>query len=296
MKITVFISIFSILIIGTSCQNTSKTSPKKTNKQAYSDQDPVAHHQVALEVLAASKAWIEAFNVGNIDYCSRIYMDNAIVQASPLGIQKGKKAIGDFWTSFVQGGAGNLVYDKLSIEVVNDSICLLAATWSMNIGHGNIYQEKWVKKAGQWRLSYDDFELLEEFAIPQKTSKNPLASHQALEDVIIVSMNWIQAFNAQKGSLCGALYTQDAVMNAAPFASLQTRENIEPFWDKLITDGAQQLIYYKPTFKAIADHQVLLSSNWSMNIGEGKIYQERWTKSKNQWRLAYDEFEVLQQY
>jgi hypothetical protein len=40
----------------------------------------------------------------------------------------------------------------------------------------------------------------------------------------------------------------------------------------------------------------ILSSDWSMNIGEGKIYNEKWEKKDGKWKLSYDEFEVITQY
>ena len=60
-------------IVTTACKPTTiKEEPVKV--QAYQEHSPTKHHEVALEVLAASKAWIQAFNKANAEACvKRIY-------------------------------------------------------------------------------------------------------------------------------------------------------------------------------------------------------------------------------
>ncbi|KAB1154239.1 hypothetical protein F7018_14800 [Tenacibaculum aiptasiae] len=266
------------------------------NTQAFSTYKPTAQHKVALEVLKASKEWIANFNKGNAKACVNGYTQNAVMNAQPFGVKKGKKEISEFWTPFIQSGASNLIYTNVQIEVANKTTAFLSANWSMNVGRGIIYQEKWVKKEGKWLLSYDNFEVLEKFKTPQENKTNPIAGHLALEEVIKASIQWIQGFNAGKGAVCGNGYSEKATMNAVPFALLNAKKDIQGFWTQLIAKGAKNLIYNNPIFTAKTANSVTLSAQWSMNIGEGKIYLEKWEKVNGEWLLTYDEFQVLKQY
>jgi len=257
---------------------------------------PVAHHKIALEVLEASKKWISSFNNGNAESCVQGYAQEAVMSAMPYGIKKGVKEISEFWTPFIKSGATNLVYSNVSIEVADNATAFLSANWSMNVGRGIIFQEKWEKIEGQWLLTYDNFKVLEKFEAPRDNNANPIGSHIVLEEVIKESMKWIKGFNAGKKEVCGNGYTDNATMNAMPFASVQGKASIEDFWEKLIADGAKNLTYHNPIFTVKTDTSVLLSSNWSMNIGEGKIYLEKWDKLDNTWLLTYDEFQVIKQH
>lgn len=285
---------FSLLL--SVCVQSQTTTVKEKVVQRYSDQKPTAHHKVALEVIQASKNWITSFNEGNIKEVLQGYAPTAVLSAMPFGIKNGIKDIKEFWTPFIKSGATNLVYTELKIEVVNETTAFLSANWSMNVGRGVIFQEKWKKEDGLWVLTYDNFEVLEQFETPQKNIADPIASHIALEEVIIASIHWIQGFNAGASDVCGNGYFMDATMNAVPFASINGKEGITGFWTELINQGATNLIYHNPIFKVITDNSVVASSQWSMNIGEGKIYQEKWIKKEGTWLLSYDEFQVLQQY
>ncbi len=268
----------------------------QTSQQRYTDQEPNAHHKVALDVIAASKEWIANFNQGNTKEVAQGYVQTAVMSAMPFGIKKGIKEIDNFWTPFIKKGATDLVYTELSIEVVNETTAFLSANWSMNVGRGVIYQEKWEKLNGKWVLTYDNFEVLEQFKTPKKRNNTTPVSHNQLEEVIKASIEWTNGFNTGKGNICGEGYFDNATMNAVPFASINGKEGIESFWTKLIADGAKNLTYNNPTFKMVTDNSATLSSNWSMNIGEGKIYQEKWENKNGTWRLSYDEFKVLKKY
>lgn len=282
-------------IIGFSSYG-QKTNIEKAPKQSFVEHTPTAHHQTALEVLKASKDWIRNFNAGNVEACVMGYDATAILSATPYGLKKGTQEISGFWTPFMASGATNIIYTNVSIEVVNDTTAFLAANWSMNVGRGVIYQEKWEKKEGKWVLTYDDFEVLEQFKTPKENRTGPTASHTVLEEVIMASIEWTNGFNTGKSDVCGNGYSENATMNAVPFASINGREGITGFWAKMISDGATNLTYHNPIFKAVTENSVSLASDWSMNIGEGKIYQEKWKKQDDKWFLTYDEFQVLKQY
>jgi len=278
-----------------SCQENEQVKNLEL-KQSYTEHSPTLHHEIALEVLSASKRWIKDFNAGNIEGCIKGYSSTAVMSAMPFGVKQGIKEISEFWTPFIKSGATNLVYTGVSIEVANETTAFLSANWSMNVGRGIIYQEKWEKKEGQWLLAYDNFQVLEQFDKPKENNTNPIASHIVLEDVIKVSKHWIQGFNSGNASVCGNGYSENATMHAIPFATINEKEGIYNFWRKLIADGATNLIYHNPKFKMTANNTASLSSQWSMSIGEGKIYQEKWEHINDKWVLTYDEFKVLKQY
>ncbi len=289
------VTAITLVIAFTSCIRQDKTK-KAPVTQSYQEHGTTAHHEVALEVLSASKNWIEQFNKGNTRACLDRYDNNATMSAMPFGIKKGIKEISEFWTPFIASGATNLIYTNVRIEVVNKTTVFLSANWSMNVGRGVIYQEKWEKKDGEWVYTYDNFQILEQFKTPRPNTTNPVASHIALEEAIKTSITWTNGFNSGKSAICGNGYSDNATMNAVPFASINGKEGIKGFWAKMMQDGAKNLIYHNPTFKAITNKAVVLSSQWSMNIGEGNVYQEKWEKKDGKWVLTYDEFEVLTQY
>lgn len=288
--------IMLLVIIGfLSCKQESIIK-KPQITQSYIEHSPTAHHNIALDVLQASKEWISNFNNGNALACVQGYDTNAVMSAMPFGIKKGVKEIADFWTPFIKSGATNLIYTDVRIEVANETTAFISANWSMNVGRGIIYQEKWELIDGKWLLTYDNFKVLEQFEKPKENTTNPIASHLILEDVIKASIKWANGFNLGKGDICGNGYSENATMNAIPFASIHHKKEIQDFWTTMITDGAKNLTYHNPTFKVTTDTSAFLSSNWSMNIGEGNIYQEKWELIDGEWLLTYDEFEVLKQY
>lgn len=296
MKVAFFVSVSLIIFNLCSCSPSETIKETESIQQSFQEHSPLAHHQVALEVLEASKNWINAFNNGNGQACVDAYSENAVMHAIPFGVKKGTKEIMNFWKPFIASGANNLVYTNVRVEVANESTAFLSANWSMNVGKGIIYQEKWEKINDKWILTYDDFEVLEQFETPKENETPPTASHLVLEAVINASMTWTNGFNAQNSTICGSGYAKEASLNAIPFANLHDKEAIHSFWKKLIADGAKNLTYHNPSFQVLTPKRVQLSSSWSMNIGEGKIYQEKWVKENDTWLLDYDEFQVLQQY
>lgn len=298
-KILEMKAIFSIITILFCFNLTSfaqSEGVKLNNHQAYQEHSPLAHHHTALEVLKASKAWIDDFNKGNSQKCVDRYADNATMRAIPFGLKTDKTAISIFWQQFIESGASNLIYTNVKIEVVDEKTVFLSANWSMNVGRGVIYQEKWEKIDNKWFYTYDDFELLEEFETPRIKDTPATESHEVLKNVIEASIKWTNGFNNHESKICGNGYSKNATLNAVPFANVNDKDSIHKFWSKLIEDGGANLTYHNPIFEVITPTRVKLSATWSMNIGEGKIYQEKWIKENNVWVLGYDEFKVLKQY
>jgi ketosteroid isomerase-like protein len=118
------------------------------------------------EVLTASHQWIANFNNGKVDACVAAYLPNAIMEAKPLGTFTGTQEIEAFWHPFITSEATSLEYQEVSLEIINETTVHLSAKWRMNVGHGVITLEKWVKQPnGQWLLGHDAFEVLEQFPL-----------------------------------------------------------------------------------------------------------------------------------
>jgi len=115
------------------------------------------------EVLRRSEQWIACFNAGDVNACVAGYTKSAVMNAKPMGVFTGLKEIEGFWRPFMESGAGNLVYENIKLELVDNKTALLSADWSMNVGRGIITMEKWVKSNGEWLLEKDDFEVKEKF-------------------------------------------------------------------------------------------------------------------------------------
>lgn len=115
------------------------------------------------EVLEASKKWIESFNKADAETCSKRYLNEAVMEVRPTGKYEGRKEIYEFWNTFINMKATDLIYTNIKIEVVGENSAKLSAQWSTNICYGFISEELWVKVNGSWFLSYDDFTVEEQF-------------------------------------------------------------------------------------------------------------------------------------
>ncbi|NQY30363.1 MAG: MBL fold metallo-hydrolase [Flavobacteriaceae bacterium] len=132
-----------------------------------------------------------------------------------------------------------------------------------------------------------------------KMFKNPKKIERTIaeQEVLKASSVWIKNFNKGNVDYCVNHYTKDAVMTAKPFGTFKGGTAIDGFWDPFVKSGAGYLVYRNTIVKEINLTTVHLSSNWSMNVGEGIITKEEWVKgTDNVWLLKIDNFEVLKQY
>ena len=121
-------------------------------------------YEIETEVLEQSRKWIQDFNKRNIKGCVQAYTIDAVVNARPMGTFKGLGEIEGFWRPFIETGAGELEYSNVVLAVEDNNTVLLKADWKMNVGEGNIIQQRWVKGSdGKWLLAYDDFEFIEQY-------------------------------------------------------------------------------------------------------------------------------------
>lgn len=118
----------------------------------------------------------------------------------------------------------------------------------------------------------------------------------AEQEVLEVSRQWIASFNQGDVDACVAAYKPDAIINAKPYGSFQGTESIDGFWRPFMEAGAGDVVYSNVQVRAIDDQTVVLSADWSMNVGSGIITLERWEKQPDgKWLLDQDDFEVLKQ-
>lgn len=116
-------------------------------------------------------------------------------------------------------------------------------------------------------------------------------------EVLEQSRKWIQDFNNKNVNGCVEAYTIDAVVNARPMGTYKGLSEIEGFWRPFIETGAGDLEHSNVVMAVEDDTTVLLKADWKMNLGEGKIIQQRWVKkSDGKWLLEYEDFEILEQY
>lgn len=138
------------------CTNVSLSNAEKPS--------PAVVSKVRKQVSRASKAWINNFNAGKVDAIANAYTQDATMWAEPVTIVTGRRDIRGFWDALINNPdnpASNLKYRKTRIRVLSPTLAILSADWSMNIGGGIIYQEKWVKqKNGKWLLQSDHFDIL----------------------------------------------------------------------------------------------------------------------------------------
>ena len=120
---------------------------------------------------------------------------------------------------------------------------------------------------------------------------------QTSEDVLAASLLWIEAFNRGDVDACVAGYLADAVIEARPLGTFQGLAAIDGFWRPFMQQGAGALEYHDVHLRRVDAATVILSANWTMNVGAGIISCERWVKGvEHGWQLQEDRFEILEQY
>ncbi|MEI8608335.1 nuclear transport factor 2 family protein [Enterovibrio sp. Hal110] len=118
-----------------------------------------------------------------------------------------------------------------------------------------------------------------------------------LEDATAASKQWVEAFNRGDYQYIGDAYTMNSTMIAHPFGDFHGRPAITAFWQQLIQDGADDLVYIEPSYTLVDDKTMFVKSRWTMNIGEGHITLEKWVlEPDGAWRLLLDDFTVEKRY
>ena len=116
-----------------------------------------------------------------------------------------------------------------------------------------------------------------------------------INEVKLVSKNWVENFNKGNIKKCIDVYTDDALMIVKNKGDFKGKNAIKEFWLEL-TKKAKSISYFNTSFEFINNDTVHLKSNWKMDICEGIITLEKWQRQQSgQWKLIDDRFEVLKE-
>jgi ketosteroid isomerase-like protein len=123
-----------------------------------------------------------------------------------------------------------------------------------------------------------------------------MKNEKIIKDFSMYTLGWIKSFNKGDVEACINSYTDDAVMVVKNIGEFKGKKAIADFWYET-TKTANHIEYSNTNIKVINEKTVHLSSDWKMNIAEGVITLEEWSKQDdNSWKLVQDEFEILKQY
>lgn len=120
-------------------------------------------------------------------------------------------------------------------------------------------------------------------------------NEQTLIDAVNkASETWKESFNTGNAAGCAAQYEADAVMHARPFGTFTGTAEIQAFWEKLITDGFQDVQYINPKLEVVDEQSAILRSGWKMNNAQGVIHKELWVlQADGSAKLREDDFEAM---
>ncbi|UTW46637.1 nuclear transport factor 2 family protein [bacterium SCSIO 12696] len=114
-----------------------------------------------------------------------------------------------------------------------------------------------------------------------------------LNAVSAASERWKSAFNSGDAAGCAAQYEADAIMHARPFGTFTGTEQIQAFWENLISQGFSDVEYVEPKMDVVDANSVLLTSGWKMNNASGVIHKELWVlQAAGTAKLREDDFEA----
>ncbi len=107
--------------------------------------------------------WQVAFNLKNAAGCAKQYKEEAVMEAKPFGVFKGREAIQAFWQGIIDQGFSDVEYTDVEWTKADDEGFILTANWTMNKAYGVVHHEHWViDEDGEARLILDRFEVLGE--------------------------------------------------------------------------------------------------------------------------------------
>ena len=115
-------------------------------------------------------------------------------------------------------------------------------------------------------------------------------------EVLKASEKWVSNFNSRNTTEIANTYVEDAILVAKPFGTFNGRKAIAEFWTPFVESGATELKYSNIKVKVINQKKAIISANWHMNIGNGKVTKETWIKIDGQWKIVEDHFEVKEQF
>lgn len=120
-----------------------------------------------LNVLDVCKAgitsWQEAFNNQDAAGCAAQYIQDALMEARPMGSFKGRSEIQAFWQNIMDQGFKDVEYSDVNWQAEGTDGYILTSNWTMNKAFGAVHREYWqLQSDGKARLVSDVFEILGE--------------------------------------------------------------------------------------------------------------------------------------
>lgn len=104
--------------------------------------------------------WQKAFNQQDAAGCAQQYREDAVMEARPFGVFKGRKEIQEFWQGIIDQGYAEVDYSDVKWEPVKEGGYILSSSWTMNKAYGVVHSEHWVIDTdGKARLEKDLFEI-----------------------------------------------------------------------------------------------------------------------------------------
>ncbi len=118
-------------------------------------------------VLEACKAgiatWQKAFNKQDAAGCAAQYIQDATMEARPMGAFNGRSEIQVFWQNIMDQGFKEVEYSDVNWQKEGDDGYILTSNWTMNKAFGVVHREHWqVQADGKALLISDLFEILGE--------------------------------------------------------------------------------------------------------------------------------------
>lgn len=114
-----------------------------------------------LEVCKAGiAAWQQAFNNQDASGCAAQYTEDCVMEATPIGVFKGRDEIKACWQNIIDQGFTNVEYSNVNWQPAEDGGYILTSNWEMNKAFGVVHREHWiVEQDGKARLKSDSFEI-----------------------------------------------------------------------------------------------------------------------------------------
>ena len=119
-------------------------------------------------------------------------------------------------------------------------------------------------------------------------------SQEILDACKAASAIWKNSFNKGDARGCALQYAENTEMRAKPFGTYKGRDEIEAFWQDLISKGFAEVEYINEKWEPEGEDGYVLSSEWTMNKAYGLVHREYFqVQADGKALLVDDEFEVL---
>lgn len=135
-------------------------------------------------------------------------------------------------------------------------------------------------------------------AVNAQLPKHQAEAQAELDKAVLIavataSKNWKDAFNAGDAEAAAAMYEEHAVMVVKPFGIFKGRDEIQAFWNDIVSKGFDDVVYTHTVTTIIDESSARIESNWTMNNAYGQITNELWViQEDGRALLREDHFEI----